>query len=1221
MHEALFRGKQEEKSKVSQQMEAQPTQEEDARKDVTHRSRRKAKPKAPLPPSERKSAEFSSFNDSELTNFTMEQKENIIDRDIELSVVLPGDVIKTTSVNGSKPMMDLLIYLCAKYRLNPASHTIDLRTAEKKSIKFQPNTPIGMLEVDKVILKPKQMDKKKPTPIIPEQTVRVVINYKKTQKTIVRVSPHAPLQELMPVICSKCDFDPLHTMLLKSYQSQDALDLEKSLNDLGLRELYAMDVSRVTPTSEFHLSSLQDACQNSQNLDILKEKENKGFFSFFQRSKKKREQTASAPATPLMSKPRQTFLIRSSTVSKQYDSNTIPSEMPKKRRAPLPPMPPMPASQSAPQDLSQAQHRPASCVVKSSSVEETDKGLSTIGRVRTGSLQLSGTSSVNSSLRRAKRKAPSPPSTKGQSDNSIMTGSDSAESVQTEGTFRGRHSEVPSPTDKVVELTGTSAPPSATGCFGPASPDQNSGHQTSDTAKVWGNADIPDETEVFLKSDMDSEFSLEEIDEKEEMHEESTDSFLKIQEVLTPGTASDVPFSPGKNESASLAASDSDIATKGDGQISREEKNEDTTAYDKAQHSQRVRGEASHENDKALEALWPNQNNEIGQEGSKHFPVMTEESKIDMEDNNMLGAESFSNCQTYKSNVDQEHNPQALLGGLEQSNLEPVKTQDIAIQTTPPADGFVQTELCESTDPQGNKQSTHKALHMHSSALENQPSEFIHRVRKSVGTLTEFSYLKKQAMHDTENPSGNQNDVCANEDNIPPQRVVQSPVTSPTRGYPLYQQHSSPKPKPSNEITRDYIPKIGMTTYKIVPLPPKSLEVLNSWESDTVGDQEAACLHMSPKNENSQQFGTQPEVCNTSNQTGPELRHEIELPENDLLHKTCSVGDNAVVSLSNTQGKKTGAEHSKPIPDHVIAPLVLSTENKSFSPPAVLEKPSKLSPTAKPSTFYLQMQKRASTHYVTSAIARSSSVSSITQNETKGTVAEKKPASPDQTSFPFPRTVSVPSQSVEEKAENGPNENKTEVSTSPVKLSTPLNSPPAQPPSVKLRTIRTFLVPQPYSKSRPSPFALAVSSAVKRSQSFSNTCTSPSGSLQEQSSFDLPSPPPDAEIKNHSPLQSPVSESQRSMAEKDNSCASSEQNRPAPSLSGPPTTTVFEKSTAVTHQRPDPEQLHQSLLAAIRSGEAAAKLRRVGPPLNTVAINGRSSLDSSVAIEAKYNNH
>ncbi|PNJ28113.1 COBLL1 isoform 18, partial [Pongo abelii] len=241
---------------------------------------RKPKAKAPLPPAETKYTGVSSAADCiESTAFIMEQKENMIDKDVELSVVLPGDIIKSTTVHGSKPMMDLLIFLCAQYHLNPSSYTIDLLSAEQNHIKFKPNTPIGMLEVEKVILKPKMLDKKKPTPIIPEKTVRVVINFKKTQKTIVRVSPHASLQELAPIICSKCEFDPLHTLLLKDYQSQEPLDLTKSLNDLGLRELYAMDVNR-------------ESCQISQNLDIMKDKENKGFFSFFQRSKKKRDQTA-----------------------------------------------------------------------------------------------------------------------------------------------------------------------------------------------------------------------------------------------------------------------------------------------------------------------------------------------------------------------------------------------------------------------------------------------------------------------------------------------------------------------------------------------------------------------------------------------------------------------------------------------------------------------------------------------------------------------------------------------------------------------------------------------------------------------------------------------------------------------------------------------------------------------------------------------------------------
>ncbi|VTJ74950.1 Hypothetical predicted protein [Marmota monax] len=209
---------------------------------------RKPKAKAPLPPAEIKYMDASSVENSvESAAFIMEQKENMIDKDIELSVVLPGDIIKSTTVHGSKPMMDLLIFLCAQYHLNPSSYTIDLLSAEKNHIKFKPNTPIGMLEVEKVILKPKILDKKKPTPIIPEKTVRVVINFKKTQKAIVRVSPHAPLQELAPVICSKCEFDPLHTLLMKDYQSQEPLDLTKSLNDLGLRELYAMDISRVIP--------------------------------------------------------------------------------------------------------------------------------------------------------------------------------------------------------------------------------------------------------------------------------------------------------------------------------------------------------------------------------------------------------------------------------------------------------------------------------------------------------------------------------------------------------------------------------------------------------------------------------------------------------------------------------------------------------------------------------------------------------------------------------------------------------------------------------------------------------------------------------------------------------------------------------------------------------------------------------------------------------------
>lgn len=63
--------------------------------------RKKTKAKAPLPPAETKYLDASSVDDSiESSAFIMEQKENMVDKDVELSVVLPGDVIKSTTVHG-----------------------------------------------------------------------------------------------------------------------------------------------------------------------------------------------------------------------------------------------------------------------------------------------------------------------------------------------------------------------------------------------------------------------------------------------------------------------------------------------------------------------------------------------------------------------------------------------------------------------------------------------------------------------------------------------------------------------------------------------------------------------------------------------------------------------------------------------------------------------------------------------------------------------------------------------------------------------------------------------------------------------------------------------------------------------------------------------------------------------------------------------------------------
>lgn len=65
--------------------------------------------------------------------------------------------------------MDLLVTLCAKYHLNPSSHTLELVTANKKNTKLKPNALIGTLDAEKIILKPKGEDKNKKTgPQMPE---------------------------------------------------------------------------------------------------------------------------------------------------------------------------------------------------------------------------------------------------------------------------------------------------------------------------------------------------------------------------------------------------------------------------------------------------------------------------------------------------------------------------------------------------------------------------------------------------------------------------------------------------------------------------------------------------------------------------------------------------------------------------------------------------------------------------------------------------------------------------------------------------------------------------------------------------------------------------------------------------------------------------------------------------------------------------------------------
>ncbi|XP_064290737.1 cordon-bleu protein-like 1 isoform X8 [Passer domesticus] len=1113
----------------------------------------------------------------------MEQKENVIDKDIQLSVVLPGDVIKYTTVNGRKPMMDLLIFLCAQYHLNPSSYTIELVSAENSQIKFKPNTPVGMLEVEKVIVKAKQMDKKKPAPVIPEQTVRVVINYKKTQKTVVRVSPHSPLQELLSVICSKCEFDPSHTLLLKSYQSQEPLDMTKSLNDLGLRELYAMDVSQATSPVDLNLPSFQGSYQ-SENIDVLKEKENKGFFSFFQRNKKKREQAASAPATPLMSKPRPTFITRSNTVSKQYDSSTLPAEMPKKRRAPLPPMP---SSQSAPQELARAQGRPAANIVKSNSFNRNEQA--PVGFVRKGSLPLSDTASVNSSLRRMKRKAPSPPSRapEDQSESSNEPVTESTESASTK--VEGRTTEMQPETD--------------------------------------------------VKS---SEYNLEEIDEREEIGVQqgedsgSTNTSPGTGEVTAAFSSAEVSLENDKNDPASSAPAPGSVPTD-NLQSFKEEKQENMSTDGKGLQTKISSEDAGFQTDRKLKI---SDQNKTDDHSDTNLLPATEEGKelqtaeiktVDFQENNKLEVDRLSNCQACKNDISVSHRNYPQLISEKQgcktnaTDLDTVKTQDVGIQTLDSNLG--RTAQKEITVPQGVESSTFRELiPQHNRDRNNSLAQVMHgRHQDSQDTSTEQNLETQEITHKKVIPIKDQSHICINgSDFASPETAAETLDDSPVKGQPFYRQDAKPKPKPANEITRDYIPKIGMTTYKIVP--PKFLEMMKSWESEVLSDhkdQELSTLG-DPK-----EFIVQTEIPHLSKSVGPlQVGSQNEsAAANGLLQRVNSISEHTMTSGAEITTESNLMEKEsfrQPVP----LMLNLDNTNSSSETQDKSNALSPLSPTMKPSSFYLQMQRRASGHYVTSAAARSTvcAPNSI-QNEVKNTEMGKKISSPDLTSLALQKT-SIPSPPADqEKADDG---KIIESSTSPVKSNKPLNVPSCPPPSapLNLKTLRTFAVPKPYSSSRPSPFALAVSSAVKRSQSFNKTRTITSQAPREELPVELSSVPSAAgfssatsmpEVKSPS-LQTITAGSQNSLMDKKDSHVHSEQKSQAQSGASPGhPRPVTKRQTAMTLPRADPEQIHQSLLAAIRSGEAAAKLKRVGPPSNTIAVNGRARLNPLYSTEAKAN--
>lgn len=1196
---------------------------------------KKAKGKAPLPPGDtRYSDSLPSFDSAETFQFNMDQKENI-DRDIELNVVLPGDRVTSTTVNGSKPMMDLLVFLCGQYHLNPSTYTIELLSADKNVLKFKPNTPVGMLEVEKVILKSKNVEdkQKKPGPTMPEQTVRVVINYKRTQKTVMRVSPFVPLQDHIPSICSKCEFDPETTVLLHDYQSQKPLDITKSLNDLGLRELYALDQNKATSPTEFKLPPLQESCQNVE----MKQNDDKRFFNFFRRStKKKRDQTSSAPATPLLNKPRPTHAVKANTVIKSYDSNTMPSDVPKKRRAPLPPM--HPSQNNA---IARGQIRTTSCVVKSVSVDESEKFVSGFDRSRTGSFQHSGTSSFNSSIKRAKRKAPPPPAPpckplQASDENSnIVRVSEEVNDAKVENDEKNLDGAAPE-ADVVLE----------------------SEQQT---------VEEKNESSVSLKLEENTSLKKEATGSGKEEISISSAEEQSVETLVTDEIASsEMQCSMVSNvENISKISEDEIITESTSSPLSRDDTvMENTTLeYDKIVELENRTSTptAELENHQIFTTKTV-----VMEQGSQ-----TLSSEQHTKDTNIV----FQDYRHITENETREH--------LKSTNTEKGKMQDSAVQTM--QDSAVQTVNFDNDAEKPSEEFLHSRESTYLTTVSS-TDNVQHKLNGDIGQLTQFN---GQQMAVTGKEPSKQELVDNLRESMHTQTIdessVESSLISQSKTFPFYRQHSDPKPKPSNEITRDYLPKIGMTTYKIVP--QRSFDVEQYMESES--PQDVHNIEYRPMNEH-----VISHTVTHGNNTSAVGEKDILLSQTKNGHH---LPEGSATYSFNTASKSVSEPSQR---DHLALSRSLSAApalSTNKVAPEVKPKPKPTSPVKGPSSFYLQMQRRASSMYVTSAIAKTKTSTSAANSTAKPKDLSNEASLITITTLPSRINVVNMSSGLEERlpgdrselsgrpyeVKNGglgsinevnleteniytshssmeshvkpiqsevssvsvpvehkkhvtfqetiqtddlepplqvkisdytstvpdiyradrpavPQDYKPEVlsTTSHSKLTRTLSSPTGQSAPLTLPKLSTFITPKPFTSTNSSSFSSTVTSPVKRSQSFSSSISPVKQPLNVIAPIGWSSVTSPVEFKKDSLV---FPESSEEILENETLTAELKYRVHSP----PP---VPEKKTTVSFPSSDPEELRQNILSAIRSGEAAAKLKRITIRSNTISVNGKSRI-------------
>lgn len=278
--------------------------------------------------------------------------------------------------------------------------------------------------------------------------------------------------------------------------------------------------------------------------------------------------------------------------------------------------------------------------------------------------------------------------------------------------------------------------------------------------------------------------------------------------------------------------------------------------------------------------------------------------------------------------------------------------------------------------------------------------------------------------------------------------------------------------KPSIELTRDYTPKVGLTSYTIVP--SKSVDKLRFFEVELT--LEAPGPDVPPEASKSSSGHVAPSSKTTKPQDSgvkPEL-YRLSLRDNLQLHN--GTHNNTASSPRST------AEQDEPFPEQPLPHVegasadALQAGKKNKVPPPVRPKPA---------AFRLSLQKRAPGYYVTSAAEKDAIASSRC-----GTGVGERPERPVcDNGFPPP----PPPVFWEEEAGEDPQEMSPQ--TSVPRLSRQSST------ELSLEKLKSFAAPKPFTTAAPSPFARAVAMAVKRSNSLNQGSLSPTPSSPTDLTF------------------------------------------------------------------------------------------------------------------------